>query len=75
MPWATEKRDVSSANSIMLQDKPFGKSRMQLKNKIDGKQVHGEFLQSEEDWLWSTTLSLLLVKSQTKLEAANEGVL
>lgn len=49
MPWATEKRDVSSANSIMLQDKPFGKSRMQLKNKIDGKQVHGEFLQSEED--------------------------
>ena len=41
MPWATEKRDVSSANSIKLQDKPFGKSRMQLKNKIDGKQVHG----------------------------------
>ena len=57
--YTTENREVSSANSLALDDNPSGKSLMQIKKsnepKVDPRGTPALTLVYEEDWPLSVT--------------------
>ena len=69
--WVTENKDVSSANSLTLDDKLSGRPLIQIRNnngpKVDPCGTPAFTLPQAETWPLSTTLCFLLLKKLKRM--------